>query len=433
MKISIPLPQKINSNLFDIYISLILLMPLTTLLQQYLDAINKVLFFVIFLFQLLILILRIDKKAMMFMTVSLFSYIVVIYNTKNLSFDNQIIYFVNWLIFATVISINQDKFMSYIKNNEFYIKLIMFIWSLLVGFSIVLPSSYYVNEGGATYFSSFTDSIFRLGPTALLIEVLALISIIAYKNKKDIIYTIIPLYCGFMGSSRTYFIVIVAVFVICLYYFASTKLRFSLAAIPSAAIGVILFTKSSINEKVQYTLDESQFGDFMYRITSSRSLIWENIWTNYLKLPFSKQFFGSGFGYTNRVSLSINRGTGVYAHNDFVEIIATHGILGIILYLIAFFILFKVFLKKKNIPILISALTIFTWVFNAFFNMFYWYICAALSYPFLLAAISYVKYQKEHPEPSDTNENIVKEEVVVKHTKTVNDHSYDNLHFAQED
>lgn len=330
------------------------------------------------------------------MATSLFAYIVVLYNTSKLTFDNQIVYYVNWLIYSSVISINKDKFFNYLKNNEFMIKTVMFIWSFLVGISIFMPSSYYIKEGGARYFSSYTETIFRLAPTALFIEILALISIIIYKHRKDIIYTFIPLFCGFMGSSRTYFVVIVTVFVICLYYFTSTKTRFALAAIPSGIIGVVLFGMSSMNEKVQYTLDESQFGDLLYRITSGRSLIWETILRAYKNLPFSKQFFGSGFGFTNRLSMAaaINREVGLYAHNDFVEILATHGILGIILYIFAFAILFSAFFKNKKVPVFIWVLTIFSWAFNAFFNMFYWYTCAALSYPFLLAAISLAQEAK---------------------------------------
>lgn len=108
---------------------------------------------------------------------------------------------------------------------------------------------------------------------ALFIECLALISIIVYKHRRDIIYMLLPLFCGFMGSSRTQFVIIIAVFILGLYFFSTTKLRFSLMAIPAGIVGIVAFSVSAMSEKVKYTLDENQFGDFWYRISSSRSLI----------------------------------------------------------------------------------------------------------------------------------------------------------------
>lgn len=153
-------------------------------------------------------------------------------------------------------------------------------------------------------------------------------------------------------------------------------------AIPAGIIGVVVYGTSSLYEKVQYTLDDSQYGDLLFRITSSRNLIWEAILNNYAKLDFAHQFLGSGFGYTNSIA------KGLYAHNDFIEILATHGVLGLILYLICFIALFKAFFKGKKIPAFIIFLCVASWLINASLNMFYWYTCATLSFPFLLAAIS---------------------------------------------
>ena len=76
-----------------------------------------------------------------------------------------------------------------------------------------------------------------------------------------------------MGSSRTQFVIIIAVFILGLYFFSTTKLRFSLMEIPAGIVGIVAFSVSAMSEKAKYTLDENQFGDFWYRISSSRSLI----------------------------------------------------------------------------------------------------------------------------------------------------------------
>lgn len=395
MKITIPAPktnQKIT--IFDTYISLLMLIPITTLVQYYIPFINVALFIIVFIFQGLVVLQRIDKRSIVFLAISIIGYVIVLMQTKNLKFDNQIVYYINWLLFATVISQNVDRFTKWIEENEFYTKMIMLIWSVVVAVSIPLPSSYYSKEGAGRYFRSFTESIFRLGPTALFIECLALISIIVYKHRRDIIYMLLPLFCGFMGSSRTYFIVIVAVFILGLYFFSTTRFRFWLMAIPAGAAGIVAFSFSSMSEKVKYTLDENQFGDLLFRVSSGRSLLWERIWDRYVNLSSFRQFFGSGFGYTNRIN------HGLYAHNDFIEILATHGVFGLILYLFCIYILYRTFFKNKKVPLGIIGICVFVWLFNAMFNMFYWYTSAAFSLPFMLAAISYFYTRQKQRFPS---------------------------------
>ena len=136
-----------------------------------------------------------------------------------------------------------------------------------------------------------------------------------------------------------------------------------------------------MSEKIAYTLDESNYGDFWFRITSSRSVIWSKIINGFNELNIFEKIFGAGFGFSNSVAMH-------YSHNDFIEIIVTHGYIGIILYMISIILLIKILFKNKKIPFIILFLCIFIWFFNAFFNMFYSYICVSLSYPFLLIAVA---------------------------------------------
>lgn len=394
MKLSIPIPKTdYKLTVFDAYMNLLLLLPLTTLFQNFIDFINVAVFIVVFIFQAIIALQKTSKKSIVFLAVAFIGYIITLFQNTNLHFNNYLVYYINWLIFATVISLNVDRMIKWLENNEYYVKFVMFVWTFLVGISTVMPFAYYSKEGAGHYFRSYTKSVFRLAPTALFIQMLALISIIVYKHRKDILYMLLPLYCGFMGSSRTYFVIIVAVFVLGLYFFSTTKTKFWLMAGPTGAVGVLVYSFSSMSEKVRYTLDDSQYGDLMYRLSNSRSVIWENIWSAYKTLPFPRQFFGAGFLYTTRVAY------GRYAHNDFLEILATHGILGLILYFICFYALFKAFFKGKKVPVAIYAICIFVWAFNAMFNMFYWYTCAAFSFPFMLVAISYFYSQQERKFP----------------------------------
>ena len=75
-------------------------------------------------------------------------------------------------------------------------------------------------------------------------------------------------------------------------------------------------------------------------------------------------------------------GNPLWAHNDFIQIFSDYGMIGLIVYLGMFRILFKKTFKDIKISKLAMLMLVTIWVFNAFFNMFYTYFCATLSYPF---------------------------------------------------
>jgi O-antigen ligase len=80
---------------------------------------------------------------------------------------------------------------------------------------------------------------------------------------------------------------------------------------------------------------------------------------------------------------------GHWAHNDYIEILCTYGVVGLICYLKAVFNVFNRILHKANVTVIAWVISIFIWAFNAFFNMFYTYLCAELALPFMLLALRY--------------------------------------------
>ncbi len=379
--------RKERMNIFDMYMFFICLMPLSSLLQEKVDAINRILYVGIFILQIFILCKRISKRYILLFLVAIISYISVLMNTQNLVFSNGLVYYINWIFYAGIMVMQKDRLESWFLTHEKYIRIIMLLWTFLVGISIFMPSSYFDKEAGAKYFCSYTGSSFRLCPTALFIEVLALCSIIFYKRKKDILFMIIPLYCGFMGSSRTYFSVLIVVFVVSIYITSSSMKNFFLKISPIIVVGIYFLGESALMSKIYYTLDSKRYGDFWLKITSSRSIIWEKILRGYIELDLTKKIFGAGFGFTKSVGNH-------YAHNDFIEILANHGMLGLVIYLWTMYLLFKKYFQKK-ISLCVIMGCVFVWGVNAMFNMFYWYICTAFCFPLLLAAVSFYYNKNE--------------------------------------
>lgn len=380
---------KYRMTVFDLYMNLILIMPITTLIQNKIDFINRILFIGIFAMQMLVLFkYKLTKNRVLLLFAALSVYIIGIFNTENLSFDNKIVYYINWIIYSNIIILNKERFKNWILKSKALIYAVVWLWTITVFCSIFLPSSYYIKEGGGRYFGSFAGSIFRLGPTALFIAILSLVIIVAYEDRKAITFNIIPLYCGFMGSSRTYFVIIALVALIGIYFFSKNRKQFCCLLILCSIIGIIAFGNSSMSQKILYTTDADQYGDFWFRITSSRSIIWTKILEQFKQLSIFKQIFGGGYGFSSRVA-------GHYAHNDFIEILATHGFTGLAIYFISIIGLLKCYLKKGKLRC-VNMICIIIWAFNAMFNMFYYYTCAALSFPILLLVIELYIEKKKH-------------------------------------
>ena len=378
-------------NIFDIYIRLILFLPITTLFQRFIDPINRLAFMIIFILQFFLLFRKINIKFITLLLCSLTGFAITSINSSISKFDNMIIYYVNWILFTVTIVTYKNKLIEWIINNKKVIRNIVILWNTIVIISIPFPASYYVKEAGEVYFGSFTGTVFRLCPTALMIQTLCIILIVKFKNKKFFLGMIIPLYCAFAGSSRTYLVLIVLQFLLALYMSVKNR-KVLYSVIILTIIGIVLILKeSSIMKKILYTLDSSNYGDFMFRITSSRSLIWEQILDGFSNYNWFNKIFGGGY----KASFSLNTNN-VYAHNDFIEILVTFGYIGLVSYLVSMRLLLKSMFKNKNVKIGFYICCIFIWFFNAMFNQFYNYTCAAFSFPFLLVSIVlYYESKKE--------------------------------------
>lgn len=281
----------------DLYMKLMLILPITTLFQNYFDAVNKIVFMIFFIVGLYLITRNLWRNQFIYLVVALVSYIIVYMNSADKSFGNDKVYFISWIIYASYVAYNKVDIKTWLEDNEIFVRSIIKIWTILVVVSIPLSSSWFTKEGSGRYFGSYVQSSFRLCPTALFICDLVLISISLYGRRRDIAYMILPLFCGVMGTSRTYAIVLIFVFMIGVYLNARKKTwTFALRMLPVAIVGLGVYSYTSIADKVSYTMDDSQYGDFWYRITSSRSVIWEKQLEAFSKLTMIKKILGGGSG-----------------------------------------------------------------------------------------------------------------------------------------
>lgn len=373
--------KSIRFSIFDLYLGVIFAFPIVTMLADG-TIFNRLLFVLLFGLHLVSFFLHpISRKTLLCLLLFILHYIFVFFVTDfPLESSNLLIYFPFFLLYTHFVCDNWEKILIWFQRKKGFVISIIAIWCTLVGVSIFLPSSYYIKEGGSWYFGSFCGSIFRLGPTVMFVQILIIMAQVLYGQKKAVALMVIPLYCVLMGSSRTYLIIGFCLFIISWYIACTSKKVFWGTLIPVAALFVLLVTVSSMGDKIQFTLDENRYGDLWFRITSSRSEFWVELYQAWKKTPGSLKVFGNGIHF----SFSI---IDAWAHNDFLELLCTFGLLGLFEYVYAMGRLFKRAYGYIRVSTMVKICAFAVWFFNAFLNMHYVYVCSMLSFPFLLLAL----------------------------------------------
>lgn len=329
------------------------------------------------------------KKSTLIATAAVFLCTLIALITTGVSpyNSNMPLYYVFWILYALYFLDNYTRIVSYFMTDQKFVMVSTVIWSALVFAFIFIPACY-VYQDGSRGFVAFTgvDSASggnRLCPLALFSMTMVYLCMTLYQKKKMIICALPALYVFFMGGSRTYFAVGCALFVVLLYNFFEKKRFFYLLIIPIIVIGYIMVSYSTMGDRISNsTWNSESYGDFWYVLTSGRSVFWKKMLDGYWSQNIIHILVGNGYNFTTDVGSH-------WGHNDFVEILCSFGILGLGVYLWSIFSLLKTLLHKVKIPILIKILVLFVWGFNAFFNMFYTYICAALAFPILLITVAY--------------------------------------------
>lgn len=372
---------------------LLILFPITTILQTYIDSINRLLFGA----TLIVVSLAVLSK---FTTKLLFTGIVTLaelfwalaYSSLPFYNRNDPFYYLFMVLLFFFSSYRKDDIDALILKSKKFIIGTVSVWCLLIAFAMVLPSSYPYHN---TYFKPYGLNGFRSAPTALFIMTFILVLMVYFKDKRFFYLSVFPMYVLFMGSSRTYFGVGVLLFAILWYVYCDKADKFFITIIPIAVVGILVYRMSGISIKVENTTYTSDsYFDYWGTVTNGRSIFWKVDLEEFFKTSFIKQLFGSGFNFIYDVNI-IAIGTPIWAHNDFIQMLLTYGYFGLFMYLYTIFSHIKtvLFKNKTKIPVVVIVLLVLVWLVNAFFNMFFTYFCSCISFPFISFALN--KYFSE--------------------------------------
>ena len=181
--------KRMRLTLTELYMAVICIFPLPTMLAEG-GIVNKLLFALLIGLQIAMLFDRkVKGRTMIMLLILAVNYIYAFLHTKfPMQNSNLLYYFPFYLVYTYFMCDNSETVLNWFVRRKKFVTAVVIIWTALVGVSVFLPSSYYVKEGGARYFGSFVGSIFRLGPTAVFVQVMAILMQLHYGNKKAILF-----------------------------------------------------------------------------------------------------------------------------------------------------------------------------------------------------------------------------------------------------
>ena len=297
---------------------------------------------------------------------------------------NEAVYLVYMCIYFAFICDSRESMFNFFQKNSAYIKAVCIIWNAAVLFSIPFAASY--KEG---VFVSFSKDTFRLSQSTLFIISLVTVLIVT-KGRKYIWLSFLPFLAIMLGASRTYLLVGALCMAINLYFAVENKQKYVITIIILTICCSFVIAYSSMGDKIMRSFSEQAYMDSLQVFTSGRSKFWLRILDEYAKQPLTSKIFGCGFNFVREINgADLSKGeSGIWAHNDFIQLLATNGIVGICIYMASIISLFKKCLQKR-VPLILRNLPVLIWFFNAMFNMYYTYVCSMISLPIMILACDY--------------------------------------------
>lgn len=378
-------------SVVDIYFYVIVLFPISTLFQGYFHAINQLLFALLSILLVLLFAKKMKKKSFYAIVLMTIDYIYsVIVTSGNLDNLNDMFYFPFVIVFLLYMSENQARLETFLRRNQRAVHFVLNTWTILVFISLFLPSSYTIEWGGTTYFGSYCKTIFRLAPTCIFIMTLSFCAMSFYRNRRYFFYTLLPIASIYMGGSRTYLLVGMTLFMVIWYYFVPSRKMFFLSAAPLIGILIFLISISAMADKISATYSSSDsLSHLLASISSGRTIFWLAEVKAFFTSGVIGKLFGHGFNYVYDVNQqAVN--TRIWAHNDFLQILLSNGLIGLSLYLFSIKEIFRgLGLKSvKGVEKFVPLVGCFmVWFVNAMLNMFLSYFCSVLALPFLVYAV----------------------------------------------
>ena len=359
--------------------------PVATVLQgiSVFDSINRVIMFGLILFLIIGLFSNpIGYREFAVLVSGTAMAVIAIILTGKPMYFNPMIYYPFWILFFVVMARDYKEFIALLTEEEALLRKALIVWEVVVFVSIFFSRSYSY-EWNDKYFTSFAGSAHRFASSCLAMMAFVAVLYINTLNKRYIIHFLAINMGMFFCGARTY-LVIGFVYVICLFYVSLKKKRiFYYSILPIIGIGILVILLTPIGTKFTIGFEGEGYYGFWATLTSGRSILWSEDLAAYWDLDIIRKLVGNGANFVYQVSMNGVFQRPLYAHNDYINLLCSNGLLGMIVYFWALYNFVnraKEGQKKAFIPLMGFYTIIY---FNAFFNMLYTYPNAVVAVPFI--------------------------------------------------
>ena len=400
--------KKNNKNLImSVLLYILIQYPLSSMLKVYIGPLNVVLtglcflLFIAFYFKY-----NIRKKELILLCYIALTFVQNIIIWGFHYYENNMLFYLPFLIlYFCFFTRNSSTILQFFKEHKSYIDFVLVLWNVIVLVSFFIPSCY-IYEGETLGFVSFAGTTFLLSSIAILVCAFLIFQFCIYRNKIYLLAMIIPSLCILLGTTRTYLVVLICAWMITIYVSINNKKKFLPAIIVGSIIFIAIVMVSPIKNKFLDTSSRTEELDMdpLEAFTSGRSVFWEYD----LKHIFSNNILEISFGNGVNYLFYLNKAkfhNALWAHNDFIQILSDYGIFGLIIYFYMFKYLIKCMVGDNKRLKMITLILVLMWIFNAFFNMFYTYFCATLSFPIFLLCIKYDLENRNKDNMEELNKN----------------------------
>ena len=365
--------KKININIYDIFVLLIILYTISTFFYQLAPSLNAILGLV-FSFIVFLIYSTCLRKRDVFIIVPIVFYLLVslLEGEKPGIFFSHTVHLVTTVLFLWKLT---DRVVLKKLDNSLT-KLRTFIVGAITLISVtnivmLISGRFNSTNLGSVVFLGMSSSSHTLAS----ISCMALIFLLnAFKNRKmtaAFIFNSISLIAIIIASGARSYLAVLLVVIYCYYNQKIRYLRYyKLITIGLIIVGVILFINSNMYERFIATYNNEYIASNRLAAMSSGRLSW---WELDLRHFGSYSLINKLFGRGNEYVFQFNKsayGLYIWAHNDFIQLLMAYGIFGFLLYIIVLGQSIRNFYTRENRAFaIIVLLTIISIAFlNGFFT-----------------------------------------------------------------
>lgn len=358
-----------------LYYKLLVLIVLGTLFQSYLKYIN--IFLVLGCISLIIVDLLKNRVAksnvvILFSVITVFA--IALFNTEmaNLSYiKDRGIYYIFIILVCMKYFSAPDEFVDYFRKDAIFVDRVIKLWNFLVFISIFNPHFYKSLDeisgwGSEKFFFSYTaEGGARLAADCCMYMAIVLIRYIITEKKRYLLYLLVPTYTLITSGSRIYLIVCMCIMVMAFYVYLGDDVKFWLLIVPFMLMAVVVVLNSSMGDKFKAVQDADRIAVMgkLDAFSNGRFKPIKLCVQFFSEIPIINKVFGNGFGV-------IETTVKTWSFNDFVELLITYGVSGLVIYVYCMVNTIKSVLKSK-LPLYIKLLPAASWFAVAMISMFF--------------------------------------------------------------